>query len=180
MRDCYPMCCWWVMHFYVFLHDILYMRLSSGLAYLPLQGYRQLDVGRLGVNYKHPSWPSMFRTISCNKETTHSDSLSLSFPSVAIIAFRSNVLQEDYILCELYAVTRSDVSGYSNNESLDSDCAVPKLVHVNNCDILLVHWPHNFHTHFSWHPVGVLSIDDYSLQSYPPHKLANCSIVSRL
>jgi hypothetical protein len=27
----------------------------------------------------------------------------------------------------------------------------PQLVHVNNCDLLLVHWPHNFHTHFSSH-----------------------------
>jgi len=36
-----------------------------------------------------------------------------------------NVLQEDDILCELYADTRSDVSEYSDNESLDSDSAVP-------------------------------------------------------
>ena len=27
----------------------------------------------------------------------------------------------------------------------------PQLAHVNNCDLLLVHWPHNFHTHFSSH-----------------------------
>jgi hypothetical protein len=25
----------------------------------------------------------------------------------------------------------------------------PQLVYVNNCDLLLVHLPHNFHTHFS-------------------------------
>jgi hypothetical protein len=27
----------------------------------------------------------------------------------------------------------------------------PQLVHVNNCDLLLGHWPHNFHIHFSSH-----------------------------
>ena len=37
------------------------------------------------------------------------------------MAFRRNVLQEDDILCELYVDTRSDVSVYSDNESLDSD-----------------------------------------------------------
>jgi len=37
------------------------------------------------------------------------------------MALRRNVLEEDDILCELYADTRSDVSEYSDNESLDSD-----------------------------------------------------------
>jgi hypothetical protein len=37
------------------------------------------------------------------------------------MALHGNVLQEDDILCELYADTRSDVSDYSDNESLDSD-----------------------------------------------------------
>jgi len=37
------------------------------------------------------------------------------------MALRTNVLQEDDILCELYADTRYDVSDYSDNESLDSD-----------------------------------------------------------
>jgi len=41
------------------------------------------------------------------------------------MALHRNVLQEDNILCELYADTRSDVSDYSNSESLDSDSAVP-------------------------------------------------------
>jgi len=67
------------------------------------------------------------------------------------MALRRNVLQEDNILCELYADTRSDVSDYSDNESLDSDSDVPQLVQMNNCDLLLVHWPHNFHTQFSSH-----------------------------
>ena len=41
------------------------------------------------------------------------------------MALRRNVLQEDDILSELYADTRSDVSDYSDNESLDSDSDVP-------------------------------------------------------
>jgi len=36
-----------------------------------------------------------------------------------------NVLQENGILCELYVDTRSDVSDYSDNESLDRDSDVP-------------------------------------------------------
>ena len=43
----------------------------------------------------------------CNKGTIHSD--TLRFPSVATMPLRRNVLQEDDILCELYADTRSDV-----------------------------------------------------------------------
>jgi hypothetical protein len=40
------------------------------------------------------------------------------------MALRRSVLQE-YILCELHADTRSDVSDNSDNESLDSDSDVP-------------------------------------------------------
>ena len=37
------------------------------------------------------------------------------------MVLRKNVLQEDDILCELYADTRSHISDHSDNESLDSD-----------------------------------------------------------
>jgi len=40
------------------------------------------------------------------------------------MALRRNVLEENNILCELYANTCSDVSDYSDNESLDSDSDV--------------------------------------------------------
>jgi hypothetical protein len=40
------------------------------------------------------------------------------------VALRRNVLQEDDILCELYADTRSEVSDCSDNESLYSDSDV--------------------------------------------------------
>jgi len=41
------------------------------------------------------------------------------------MALRRNVLQEDDILCVLYADTHSIFSDYSDNESLDSDSDVP-------------------------------------------------------
>jgi len=41
------------------------------------------------------------------------------------MALCRNVLPEDDILCELYVDSRSDVSDYSDNESLDSDSDVP-------------------------------------------------------
>jgi len=41
------------------------------------------------------------------------------------MALRRNVLEEDDILCGLYVDTRSDVSDYSDNESLDNDSDVP-------------------------------------------------------
>jgi hypothetical protein len=42
------------------------------------------------------------------------------------MALRRNVLQQDDILCELYVDTLSDISDYSDNESLDSDIDVPR------------------------------------------------------
>jgi hypothetical protein len=71
-----------------------------------------------------PSRSPTFITIRL-QQRDHSFRFSLCFPSVAIMVLRRNVLQEDDILCELYADTRSDVSDYSDNESLDSDNDVP-------------------------------------------------------
>jgi hypothetical protein len=41
------------------------------------------------------------------------------------MALCRNVLQENDVLCELYADTLSEVSDNSDNESLDSDSDVP-------------------------------------------------------
>jgi len=41
------------------------------------------------------------------------------------MALHRNVLQEENIFCELHADTCSEVSDYSDNESLDSDSDVP-------------------------------------------------------
>ena len=81
------------------------------------------DVGSQ-VTHKHTGPDSLFlEPEECNKVTAHSD--TLCFPSVAIMALRRYVLQQDDILCELYADTRSDVSDYSDSESLGSDSDVP-------------------------------------------------------
>jgi hypothetical protein len=48
-RYCSPMCCWRVTSFLVFLHDVLHMHLSAGLAHFSLQGYRQLNAGCLSL-----------------------------------------------------------------------------------------------------------------------------------
>jgi len=81
------------------------MHLLAGLAHFSLQGYRQLDAGCLGLKLQLNS--------------------PVKTPSVAIMALCRNVLQEDDILCEFYADTRSDISDCSDNESLDSDSDVP-------------------------------------------------------
>jgi len=61
-----------------------------------------------------------FRKISLQR-SDRSFRYSLCFPSVAIMAVRRNVLQEDDILCALYADRSSDVSDFSDSECLDSD-----------------------------------------------------------
>jgi len=91
-------------------------------------------------------WP-IFRTTR-PQQRDHSFRYSLCFPSFAIMALCRNVLQEDDVLWELYGDTCSDVSDYSEWQWQWQ--WRPSLVHINNCDLLL-HWPHNFHTHFSSH-----------------------------
>ena len=83
-------------------------------------------VGSQLTNKQTGNDPPIFRTIRL-QQRDHSFRYSLCFPSVAIKALRRNVLQEDDILCELYADTRSDVSDYSDNESLDNDSDVPTI-----------------------------------------------------
>ena len=64
MCDCYPMHCWQITHFYIFLHNILHMHLSTGLSHLLFQGYWQLVAGCLGLMLQtNQSWPPIFRTI---------------------------------------------------------------------------------------------------------------------
>jgi hypothetical protein len=118
MRDCYPMRCWRVTHFYIFLYDVLHMRLSARLAHFLLQGYRQLNEGCRVSSYKQTNIPVLtpiFRTIRMQQKD-HSFRYFLCFPSIAIMAVRRNALKEDNILCELYSDTRSDVSDYTANK----------------------------------------------------------------
>jgi hypothetical protein len=100
------------------------MRFSDTLADLSLQGYHHLGAGCLGLKLQtnRPVITPIFRTRRLQAD--HSFRYSFCFPSVAIMALRKNILQEDDILCELYVDTRSDVSDNSDNESLDSDSDV--------------------------------------------------------
>jgi len=75
------------------------------------------------VTNKHTGHDPLFLELyDCNKGTTHSDTLSVflqlqSWFCVGMFCKRT-------IFCVLYADTRSDVSDYSDNESLDSDSDV--------------------------------------------------------
>jgi hypothetical protein len=64
LRDCSPMRCWQVMHFCVFIHFVLHMRLASDMAHLSLQVYPQLDAGCWVSSCKQTdqSWPPIYRT----------------------------------------------------------------------------------------------------------------------
>jgi hypothetical protein len=77
------------------------------------------DVGSQVTN-KQTNPDPIFRTIRL-QQRDHSFKYSLCFPLVAIMAVHRNVLKEDDILLELYSDTHSDVSDYSDNESIDSD-----------------------------------------------------------
>ena len=126
MHDCSPVHCWRVTHFYVFLirrPARLFVILPGSLI---ASGLSTVDAGCLGLKLQinRPVMTPTIRTIR-HQQRDHSFRYPLCFPSVAVMALRRNVLEEDDILCDLYVDTRSDVSDYSDNESLDSDSDVP-------------------------------------------------------
>jgi len=94
--------------------------------------------------------PLLFEPLDCNKGTTHSDTLSV-------------FLQLQSWLCvEMFCKRKIFCVSYMRMHVLMSLIIVtmkvwtvtvtsPQLVHINNCDLLLVLWPNNFHTHFSSH-----------------------------
>jgi hypothetical protein len=77
---------------------------------------------RFQVKKKTSPVPLFLEPEDCDKFTTHSDTL---FSFSCNHGLRKSVLQEDDILCELYANARSDVFDNSDNKSLDSDIDVP-------------------------------------------------------
>ena len=151
MHDCYPMRSWRVTHFCVFLHNVQHMRLWADLAHLSLQGYRQLDAGCWISSYTqtYRPQPPILRTIRL-QQTEHSFRCSLCFHSVAIMALRRNVLQEDDILCYMRIHVLMSLI-IVTIKVWTVTVTSPQLVHVNNCDLLLVHWSYVFHTHFPLH-----------------------------
>jgi hypothetical protein len=127
-HDSYPMRCLWVTNFCLFLNDVLNKRLSADVTYLSHQGYWQLDAECFGLKLQRDlSLPPIFRTVRL-QQRDHSFRYSLCFASVAIMAFCRNFLQEDSILCVLYVDTCSDVSDYSDNESLARYSDVPTTI----------------------------------------------------
>ena len=116
-HDSYPMDCW---------HGVSITCLCqlAWLTYL-IKVINSLMLDAWVSCYKQTdwSWPPISGNIRL-QQTDHSFRYSLWFPSVAFVALCRNCLQEDDILCELYVDTRSDVSDYSDNESLDSDSSV--------------------------------------------------------
>jgi len=150
-HDCSPTRCWRVTSFFVFLHYDLHTRLSAGLAHLLFQGYWQLDAGCLGLKLQtnRQYWPPIFRPIRLQpRDHSFRYSVFLQLQSWLLIGMfcKRTIFCVSYmcihILMSLIIVTMK-VSRVTVTS--------PQLVHINNCDLLIVYWPYNFHTHFSLH-----------------------------
>jgi hypothetical protein len=152
-HDCSPMRCWQVTSFYVFLHDVIHMHFCQ-LAWLtyPFKVIDSLVQDIWVSSYKETdqSWPPIFRTTDCNTLTTHSDILSVflqlqSWHCVGIFCNRA-------IVCVCYMLIQVLMSLIIVTMKVWTVTVMSsQLVHINNCDLLLGHWPYNFHTHFSAH-----------------------------
>jgi hypothetical protein len=107
-------------------------------------------LGSQVTNEQNSHDPLFLEPLDCNKGTTHSDTLSVflhlqSWLCIGMFCKRTifcvsymriHVLMSLIIVAmKVWTVTVTS----------------PQLVHINNCHLLLVHWPHNFHTHFSSH-----------------------------
>jgi hypothetical protein len=148
-RDCYPMHCWRVTSFFVSLHDVLHMRLSAGLAYLSLEGYRQLNLG-LKLQTNRPILTPIFRTTRLQQRDHSFDTLSVflqlqSWLCLGIFCKRTIFYVRHMRLHIMMSLTIVRMKVWTVTVTS------PQLVHTNNCDPLLVHWPHNFHAHFTSH-----------------------------
>ena len=140
--DCYSMHRWQVTYFDVFYHDVLHLRLSAGLAHLSLKGYWQLDC-RMGVSRvtKKQSAPDPLHleSLDSNKETTHSDTLSVFLPNFLPLqswlcvrgSWKRTIFCVSYmqihVLMSLIIVTM---------KFLTVTVTSPQLFHVNNCNLL--------------------------------------------
>jgi len=71
---------WRVTYFDIFLHDILHMHLSAGLAQLLHQGYWQLDAEWLGLKLQTGPDPLFLEPLDSKKETN--DTLSVFLPNI--------------------------------------------------------------------------------------------------
>jgi hypothetical protein len=108
------------------------------------------DVGSQVTHKRISPDPLFLEPEDCNKVTTHSDTLSVFLQLQSWLCLRMfckrtifcvRYMRIHVLMClimvtmKVWAVTMTS----------------PQLVHVNNCNLLLVHWPHIFHTNFSSH-----------------------------
>ena len=126
--------CWRVMSFVIFLHYVLHMCLSAGLAHLSLKGYWQFDSGRLGLKLQtDQSWPPIFRTIILQ----HSDTLSV---------FLSYFLQLQSWLCtglfwkRIFCLSSMQIHVLMSSDNMTVQfwtvtVTFPQLVPLNNCNL---------------------------------------------
>ena len=102
----------------------------------------------LGSQVTDQSWPLIFRAVRL-QQRDHSFEYPLCFPSFAIMALCRNVLQEDDILLSYMWIHFLKSLIIVAMKVWTVTMTSPQLVLINKCDLLLIHWPHNFHTYFS-------------------------------
>ena len=90
--------------------------------------------------------PLFLQPLDCHKDTAHSDTVFLQLQSWLCV----RMFCKRKIFCESYMrihVQMSPIIVAMKVWTVTSS----QLVHTKNCDLLLIHWPHNFHTHYSSH-----------------------------
>ena len=99
--------------------------------------------------------PLFLEIQDCNKGTIHSDTLSVFLQLQSWLYV--GMFCKRMIFCVSYMRIHILMSLIiATMKVWTVTVRSPQLVHVNNCDLLLVHWPHNFHTHFS--PTSIKTI----------------------
>jgi hypothetical protein len=88
----------------------------------------------------------------CNNVTTHSDTLCVylqlqSWFCVGMFCKRTIFCASNMRMHVLMSLILVTIKVLTVTVTVTS----PQLVHVSNCDLLLVHWPHKFQAHFSSH-----------------------------
>ena len=149
-RNWYPMRWWSVTSFYVFLHDILHIcQVVWFTFHFKVTHSLMQDAWVLSYKQTDQSWLPIFRTIRLQqRDNSFRYSVFLQMQSWLCIGVFCKMMifcvsyMQLHILMSLIIVTMKTWT--VTETSL-------QLVHINNCDLLLVHWPHNFHTHFSSH-----------------------------
>ena len=110
------------------------------------------DVGSQVTHKQTCPDPLFLEPEDCNKETSHSDTLSVFLQLQSWLCV--GMFCKRMIFCVSYMpihVLMSLIIVTMKVWTVTVTVTSPQLVHIKNWDLLLVHWPHNFHTHFSSH-----------------------------